>query len=94
MTAFQYHIWTKLDGACMVGLMCVILVCVYVYDGTCAYWYMLVRVYVYVDAQVYVGTCVYLYMLVHAYVGICWYVYVHILVRVLIHVKKQVVAAN
>ena len=60
-----------------------VLVCVYVYDGTCACWYMLVHVYV-------AGTCtciswyVYIYMLVHVYVGIRWYMYV--LVCVSVHV--------
>ena len=30
------------DCAFMAGLMCVMLLCVYVSDGTCASWYMLV----------------------------------------------------
>ena len=44
MTSFEF------DGACMVGLMCVILVCLYVYDGTSGCLYMLLHVCV--------GTCI------------------------------------
>ena len=72
MTAFEYHIWKKLDGACMVGLMCVMLVCVYVYYGTCSRWYMLVHV------NVSTCTCI----CWRACTCICWYVYMYMLVPV------------
>ena len=87
MTAFEYHIWTKLDGACMAGLICVMLV----YVRTCWCMYMLVRVHVYVDVRVhvYVGTCICTcwYTFVHVYVGTCMCTYWCVC-------KKQVVVAN
>ena len=60
----------EFDGACMVGLMGVMLVCVYVYDGTCGCWYMLLHVCV--------GTCI--CVCGCACACICWYVYMYMLV--------------
>ena len=73
MTAFEF------DGACMVGLMCVMLVCVYVYDGTCGYWYMLVHVCVRTCICEYRCACVHVY--VDTCTCTCWYRYMLVYVR-------------
>ena len=48
----------KRDCLCMTGLMCVMLFCAYVCDGTCACWY----IYLCFVMLCYVMLCVYVYM--------------------------------